>query len=110
MAETYDDAVTAFNELHPDVVLVEYRFDALRPYRLIYWLTDRRKQGEPFSIILARVLPLHLFQVDESDIEKTYLAIGADRVFSLEAESQSSGVEEALGRLRNMVARCLPAA
>ena len=108
-AGTLEEAVSRYQQEDPDLVVLGYHFDELRPYRFVRHVReDRRRPGRP--IVLVQVLPLHFGRTEEAQIGEAYHALGVDEFLDLSAEAERAGPTAARARLRHAVLKRLPAA
>ncbi len=106
-AETFEDALARLDELTPDLVIVCYAFDEVRPFRLFHYLRHEW-QRENVPRILVRALPIPLGQTQEAQIRESYKTLGVDEFFNLQDEAGRSSRETVLQEFRNAVIRLLP--
>ncbi len=107
-AGTLEEAVARFRDDDPDLVVLGYHFDELRPYRFVRHVReDERRPARP--IVLVQVLPLHLGRTEEAQIGEAYHALGVDEFLDLSAEAERAGPVAARARLRHAVLRRLRA-
>jgi PleD family two-component response regulator len=105
--ETLDEAVRKLQELEPDLIIVCYAFDEVRPFRLLHYLRhELRRRHVP--TILVRALPVPLGKTQEAEIRESYKSLGVDEFFNLQDEKVRQGTEEALRRFRDAVVSRLP--
>lgn len=95
-------AVRLFRENHPDVVLIGYHFDRMRPYRVIHALRETPRAGES-SLILFCMLPTEGRDFDGDSIRDAYRELGCLDFVDLRAEAARSGPDAATARLRRFV-------
>jgi PleD family two-component response regulator len=95
-------------EQEPDVIVVCYVFDELRPYRLIQHVRAEF-EDQSIPIVLVRALPVRLGNA-EKEVRDSYLAIGANQFLNLWAETQRHDRATALQLFRDCVSGLLPPA
>ncbi|MGE5639197.1 MAG: hypothetical protein ACM30H_03820 [Clostridia bacterium] len=101
-AADHDTAVRLCAECHPDVVLVGYHFDHMRPYRVIHALRDDGcLRGGVF--ILFCMLPTEGIDLDGAKIREAYRGIGCEEFIDLRQEASENGAGAALATLRQRV-------
>ena len=101
-ASTFEDAVQAFQARHPDLVIIGYHFDELRPYRFAEYVRSRRGATE-LPIVLVRILPSRMGRSTEEEVREAYRAIGVQDFFSIPDELHEHGRAAALARMRETV-------
>ena len=99
-AENFDAAVARFDAARPDLVVVGYHFDELRPFRFIRHV---RSHGRPPPIILISVLPYGLGATKEAELAAAYESLGVDEYINVFEEQRRHGAEAACARLRRAV-------
>ena len=106
-ATTVDEAERLLGEYDPDVVVVGYHFDNLRPYRLLQTLKD---DDRPMRVaaLLVRALPVLPQATDEKRIEDSYRQMGADAYLVLDKAARGEAFTEVSERLRGAVKRLCP--
>jgi PleD family two-component response regulator len=105
--ETLDEAVRKLQELEPDLIIVCYAFDEVRPFRLLHYLRHELHRRH-VPTILVRALPVPLGKTQEAEIRESYKSLGVDEFFNLQDEKLRQGTEEALRRFRDAVVSRLP--
>lgn len=105
--ETWEQAVIRLHEADPDLIIVCYVFDEMRPFRLLRYARHEWKHRH-VPTILVRALPVALGKSEEHDIRESYRALGVDDFFNLRDEALRHGKEAALQRLRDCVLSRLP--
>jgi PleD family two-component response regulator len=106
-ATTFDDALACLTA-RPDIIVVCYVFDHLRPYRLIQHV--RSELDDPaIPIVLVRALPVR-FGTEESEVKDSYLAMGVNQFLNLWSETQQRGRPAALQHFSNCIFGLLPPA
>lgn len=93
-APTLDQALARLNAEEPDLIILCYAFDEMRPYRLLNYLQERRSK---IPIVLVRALPVPLHG-KEDEIRSSYAMLGAGTFINLYEEIQSYGRTVALQR------------
>ncbi len=98
-AETLEAAIGAIEFRRPDLILVAYHFDGLRPFRLIQHVRGDDALAQ-VPILLVRVTPIGLGTTKDSELAEAYSELGVDEFFDLAAERERLGAAVALARLR----------
>ena len=101
-ATTWDDAVRCLGE-RPQVAIVGYHFDGMRPYRLLQKI--REEADSQLGVVLIRALPVLPQRTDEDGIEESYRQLGADVYLVLDKAARGERFSEASERLRSAVRR-----
>jgi PleD family two-component response regulator len=105
--ETWQEAVTCLHDADPDLIIICYVFDEMRPFRLLRYARHEWKHVH-VPTILVRALPVPLGKSQEHEIRESYKALGVDDFFNLRDETLRHGKEAALQRLRDCVLSRLP--
>jgi len=105
-AESWDDALRRVEE-EPDLLLLCYAFDEVRPFRFLQYLQQSPRRRH-MPTVLVRALPVPLGKTQEEDIRQSYMALGVDDFFNLYDEGTRHGRERALQMLRVKVTSRLP--
>ena len=105
--ETWQDAVACLHEADPDLIIVCYVFDEMRPFRLLRYARHEWNHAH-VPTILVRALPIALGKSQEHEIRESYKALGVDDFFNLRDETLRHGREAALQGLRHCVLSRLP--
>lgn len=100
-AETWDEAVEQLRDAEPDLVIVCYVFDDMRPFRLLHHMRHDKRRHVP--TILVRAVPVSLGRTQEAEIRESYRTLGVDEFINLHDESQEDGPAAALQRFRESV-------
>ena len=106
-AETFDEAVATLQELEPDLIIVCYAFDEVRPFRLLHYVRHEW-HGENIPRILVRALPIPLGDTQEAQIRESYKTLGVDEFCNLQDQARRDGTEAALREFRHTVISRLP--
>jgi CheY-like chemotaxis protein len=106
-ATTWTESLNRLEQA-PDVIVVCYVFDELRPYRLIQHVRAEL-EDRPIPIVLVRALPVRLGN-EENDVRDSYLAIGVTEFLNLWAETQRHDRPTALELFRDCISGLLPSA
>jgi len=105
-AETWDEALERLQNAEPEVIVVCYVFDEMRPFRLLHYLRHEwRKDWVP--TLLVRAVPVKLGATDETQIRESYMTLGVDQFINLHDEEEAKGKAAALERFREAVLRRL---
>jgi CheY-like chemotaxis protein len=105
--ETFDEAVARLGERDPDVLVLCYAFDQVRPFRLLNYLRQEWPHAH-VPTILVRALPVPMGETEEGQIRDSYKTLGVDVFFNLHDEGQRNGREAALRQFQDAVLRLLP--
>jgi PleD family two-component response regulator len=106
-AATFDESVARISDEQPDLLVICYVFDELRPYRLIQHVMAESEN--PVPMILARALPVRMGN-EEADVRDSYLAMGVSRFLNLWKETEQASRQAALQHFRDCVFDLLPRA
>jgi len=90
----------------PDVLVLSYVFDELRPFRLLAEVESASPEGH-LPIVLLKATSVRLGETTEQ-LRLAYRSLGAMDFFNLWEERMRSGNDVALERLRRAVRRYLP--
>jgi PleD family two-component response regulator len=108
-AETWDQALERLDEQQPQLIIVCYAFDEMRPFRLVHYVRHEWQATRAnVPTILVRALPVPLRKTQEDQIRESYKTLGVDEFFNLHDEGERRGSEEALQEFRESVIRRLP--
>lgn len=107
-ATTFEQALDRLSEGEPQLIVVCYIFDHLRPYRLIQHVRAER-QGKPLPILLVRALPVRLGN-EEAEVRDSYLAMGVNQFLNLWLVTERHGRPAALQQFSDSVFSLLPRA
>jgi hypothetical protein len=107
-AEAFDEVVGKLTESRPDLIIVCYAFDEVRPFRLLHYVRDEWRAHVP--TILVRALPIPLGTTEEARIRESYKTLGVDEFVNLNDDKQRLGKEAALRIFRDVVISRLPSA
>ncbi len=105
--ETLDDAVARTKERLPDVLIVCYAFDEIRPVRLLQHLRQVSRAAH-VPTMLVRALPIPIGEAEEARIREAYTTLGVDRFFNLSDEARRMDRAAALQKFRDAVRALLP--
>ncbi|TAK82270.1 MAG: hypothetical protein EPO20_21560 [Betaproteobacteria bacterium] len=106
-AETLDEAITRLHADKPEMLLVCYAFDNVRPFRLLQYL-QLEWQGPKMPIMLIRAVPVSTGKAEEAEIFEAYSSLGVLHFFNLWNQIAQHGREVALRRLQHAVQSILP--
>jgi PleD family two-component response regulator len=101
-AESYDDALRLLHEKPPNLIVVAYHFDEVRPFRLIRYVRDDPR-FDSVPIVLVRVLPLGLGATDEGEMREAYTSLGVNEFVNFYDDAERDGREAALRRFGDVV-------
>jgi PleD family two-component response regulator len=91
LAHDYQMAISCLAEpVCPDLVIVSYHFDQLRPYRLVQQMKDDG-QTSMIPILLVRALPLHLGTPNAAQLKDAYIALGVTDFIDVEDVERKRG-------------------
>src|SRR3954462_453642 len=93
-AETGEEAVVRLGDAEPNLVIVCYVFDDMRPFRLLHHMRHEKRRHIP--TILVRAVPGSLGRTQEAEIRESYRTLGVDEFINLHDESQAHGRTQAL--------------
>jgi hypothetical protein len=105
--ETFDDAVATAKERKPNVLIVCYAFDELRPFRLLQHLRQEARAAH-VPTMLVRALPIPIGEAEEARIREAYTTLGVDQFFNLSDEARRTDRAAALQKFRDAVRALLP--
>jgi CheY-like chemotaxis protein len=105
--ETFDDAIAKTKEREPDLLIVCYAFDELRPFRLLQQLRQKPRAAH-VPTMLVRALPIPIGEAEEARIREAYTTLGVDQFFNLNDEARRTDRAAALQKFRDAVRRLLP--
>ncbi len=104
-AATWEDAAKQLAE-RPDVIVICYVFDEMRPYRFIHSITESDEaRGTP--ILLVRAVSVPLGDTPEADLRHSYAGIGVSEFLNFSDEANQYGLDAALDRFKGVVMRLL---
>ena len=107
--ETLDQAVEQIKHRDPDLIVVCYLFDEMRPFRLIHYVRSDLQRSD-FTIILVHVVDGHLRDTELRQLRDAYRSIGIDGFVNLSEEIELHGEKDALRRFRtSVISRLAPA-
>ena len=98
-ASTWDEAVQSLQADQPQVAVVGYHFDDLRPYRLVQAIRAAGDGGR-VPVVLVRALPVLPHHTDEKEIEESYRQLGVDAYLVLDKAARGDDFAEVSTRLR----------
>lgn len=105
-ATTFEESVERLTEDEPELIVVCYIFDHLRPYRLIQHVRTEC-EGKPVPIVLVRALPVRLGN-EEKEVRDSYLAMGVTQFVNLWSATERHGRPAALQQFSDCVFSLLP--
>jgi hypothetical protein len=105
--ETFEDVEAKFHEQPPDVLIVCYAFDEVRPFGLLNYVRDEWRRGH-IPTMLVRALPIPIGETEEAQIRESYKTLGVDVFFNLHDEARRSNRSAALHRFRDAVRELVP--
>lgn len=105
--ETFDDAIAKAKERQPNVLIVCYAFDELRPFRLLQHLRQEPRAAH-VPTMLVRALPIPIGEAEETRIREAYTTLGVDQFFNLNDEARRTDRAAALQKFRDAVRALLP--
>ena len=73
-AETWEQALERLRDADPDLVIVCYVFDEMRPFRLLHYLRHEKRGHVP--TIRVRAVPVSLGTTQEAEIRESYRILG----------------------------------
>jgi CheY-like chemotaxis protein len=106
--QTWDDAVQRLPEVTPQLIIVCYVFDEMRPYRFIQHVRDTQYQRVPIFLIRAVSVPLGATL--ESDLRRSYVDLGVNAFLNFSDLANERGLDVALQEFRRVVISLLPPA
>jgi CheY-like chemotaxis protein len=105
--DTFDGAVARVKERQPDLLIVCYAFDEVRPFRLLQHLRQESRAAH-VPTMLVRALPIPIGEAEEARIREAYTTLGVDQFFNLNDEARRTGRAAALQKFRDAVRALLP--
>jgi len=106
-AEHADEAIFLIDRQRPDLVVVCYVFDEMRPFRLISYVREELGRTD-IPIVLVRALPVPLGTTQEAEIRESYRSLGVADFVNFRDEAQERGVDAALEHFRAVILSLLP--
>lgn len=104
--DTLDEAAERLKHESPDVIVLCYLFDEMRPFRLIHHVrNDLRRRDLP--ILLVQPVDWNLDDAQTRQMTDAYESIGINGFVDLCEDVKASGDEEPLQRFRTLVSRLL---
>jgi hypothetical protein len=103
-----DEAISRLHAEKPDMIVLCYAFDDIRPFRFLHYV-QQEWQGSELPIMLIRAVPVSMGQAEEAQILEAYNSLGVFHFFNLWDEAAQHGMEEALRRFREFVVNQLSA-
>jgi hypothetical protein len=101
-AHTLEQAVRSLHAHEPELLVVDYHFDELRPFRFIRYARDYLG-ARPVPILLIRALPAYLGATTEAQLCDAYRTLGVDAFCNLFDDAHREGRAAALERLRALL-------
>jgi PleD family two-component response regulator len=98
-ASTCDEALRSLESDQPQVAVVGYHFDDLRPYRLVQAIRAADERDR-LPVVLVRALPVLPHHTDEQEIEESYRQLGVDTYLVLDKAARGDDFAEVSRRLR----------
>jgi CheY-like chemotaxis protein len=105
-AATWQDAVQRLPETTPQLIVVCYIFDEMRPYRFIQHVRDTEDRRTPIFLIRAVTVPLG--STLESDLRLSYTDLGVNAFLNFSDLANERGLDAALDEFRRVVVSLLP--
>jgi len=102
LASTWDEALRSLQSDEPQVAIIGYHFDDVRPYRLLQTIRDEGDASR-VAVILVRALPVLPHEADEKQIEESYRQLGVDAYLVLDKSARGQHFSEVSKRLRAAV-------
>ena len=106
-AAIWEDAVQRLSEIDPDLIVVCYVFDELRPYRFIQHV---RSESRRIPIMLVRAVTVPWGATQESDVRRSYEEMGVDAFLNFSDIANTAGLDAALHEFRRVVVSLLATA
>ena len=107
-AQTHEEAISVLHAENPDLIIVCYAFDEMRPFRFLRHVRENWQRLH-VPTMLVRALPVALSRTQEHEIGESYKTLGVDEFFNLHAQRQRHGRDGGLQRFRESVLHQLPA-
>src|SRR5688572_2504805 len=104
-AATWEDAVQRLSEAPPQLIVVCYIFDEMRPYRYITHVRSSASKRAP--IILIRAVTVPLGATLESEVRRSYTALGVNAFLNFSDLANEHGLDHALQEFAQLVASFL---
>jgi len=105
-AATWEDAVQRLSEATPDVVIVCYIFDEMRPYRFVRHVRSTEYGSAP--VLLVRAVSVPLGATHEADLRQSYTELGVSAFLNFSDLANERGLDVALQEFRRVVLSLLP--
>lgn len=105
-AAIWDDAVQRLRDAAPQLIIVCYIFDEMRPYRFIQHVRDTEYQRAPIFLIRAVTVPLGTTL--ETDLRRSYVDLGVNAFLNFSDLANEHGLDAALHEFRRVVVSLLP--
>jgi PleD family two-component response regulator len=105
-AAIWVDAVRGLAEVTPQLIIVCYVFDEVRPYRFIQHVRDTEDQRVPIFLIRAVTIPLGATQ--EADLRRSYVELGVNAFLNFSDLANERGLDAALEEFRRVALSLLP--
>jgi PleD family two-component response regulator len=103
-ASTWQEALRCLETGQPQIAVIGYHFDDLRPYRLVQAIRAADERGR-VPVILVRALPVLPDHTDEKEIEESYRQLGVDTYLVLDKAARGDDFAEVSKRLRAAIRR-----
>jgi len=108
-AQTLEEAIALLDSNQPDLVVVCYAFDEMRPFRLFAYIRHDL-QWDDLPMVLVRALPVPLGATQEKEIRESYRTLGVAEFVNFRDVAEEHGVEAAGERFRTVIVSLLPPA
>ena len=103
-ASTWEQAVRCLETSQPQVAVIGYHFDDLRPYRLVQAIRAADERGR-VPVVFVRALPVLPDHADEKEIEESYRQLGVDSYLVLDKAARGDDFADVSQRLRAAIRR-----
>jgi PleD family two-component response regulator len=103
-ASTWDEALRCLETNPPQVAVIGYHFDDLRPYRLVQAIREVGERDR-VPVVLVRALPVLPDHADEKEIEESYRQLGVDAYLVLDKGARGDDFVDVAKRLRAAIRR-----
>jgi CheY-like chemotaxis protein len=98
---TWKDAVQRLPDAAPDLIIVCYIFDEMRPYRFIQHVKETEHRRAP--IFLVRAVSVPLGATNESNVRRSYTDLGVNAFLNFSDLANERGLDAALQEFRHVV-------
>jgi PleD family two-component response regulator len=105
-AGTWEDAVERLSAAAPDLIVLCYVFDEMRPYRFVQHVRGSERRRTPILLIRAVTVPLGATL--ESDLRRSYSELGVNDFLNFSDLANEHGLDHALGTFAQVVNSLLP--